>query len=138
MKPVTILVIEDDKYDYESVFRKLNYFDSTGKIIHIDDGKEAVDYLFQTGPYANNSNLIKPDLILLDLGLPKITGLQILQIIKEKGTEEIKNIPVIIFTNDETNPDNATCFELGAKGYLNKPIQINQLKDLMIMLSLAT
>lgn len=136
MALINILIAEDNIHDFESIFRKLNYFDSIGEIIHVQDGEKALDYLFKTGEYANNADNIKPDLILLDLRMPKVSGKEVLETIKSDGTDEIKNIPVIIFTSLEDNFTNKKCFELGAKGFFIKPVSLNHLEDMLIMLRL--
>jgi len=137
MRFINILIIEDNLYDYESLSRNLSYMDSIGKIIHLDNGEKAVNYLFQTGEYTDPANFIKPDIILLDIELPRLNGKEVLENIKEKGSDEIKNIPVIIFTSLDDNFNNKKCFELGAKGYLNKPIQIKYLKDFLVAFNLV-
>ena len=136
MKSITILVVEDNLFDYETTFRKLNYMGSDNKIIHIADGKNAIDYLFRTGEYTDLNNYIKPDLILLDVMMPKLTGTEVLRKIKKEGTDEIKNIPVIMLTSLEDNFTNKECFNLGVKGFLVKPIQTKYLEDFLIKLEL--
>lgn len=84
MRLINILIIEDNIYDYESVSRNLSYLHTVGKIIHLDNGEKAIEYLFQTGAYANSVNYIKPDIILLDIELPRLNGKEVLQYIKEK------------------------------------------------------
>jgi len=136
MRLINILIIEDNIFDYESASRSLGYLDSIGKIIYLDNGEKAIEYLFQTGAYANVDQYIQPDLILLDIELPKLNGKEVLKEIKEKGSEEIKNIPVIFFTSIEDSFNNQECFELGAKGYLNKPIRIDHFKDFLVAFGL--
>ena len=137
MGHVNILIIEDNIFDYESVSRKLRYLDSIGEVIHLDNGEKAIDYLFQTGIYANANDYIKPDLILLDIEMPRLNGKEVLEKIQKQGSDELKKIPVIIFTSLDDNYNNQRCFDLGAKGYLNKPVQINYLKDFMITFGLV-
>lgn len=136
MRLINILIIEDNIFDYESVSRTLGYLDSIGKIIYLDNGEKAIEYLFQTGAYANAEHYIKPDLILLDIELPRLNGKEVLKEIKEKGSDEIKNIPVIFFTSIEDSFNNQECFKLGAKGYLNKPIHLNHFKDFLVAFGL--
>ena len=137
MALINILIAEDNIYDYESAFRKLNYLESTGEIIHVKDGEKAIEYLFQTGEYAGAPGYIKPDLFLLDLRMPKINGEEVLEKIKLDGSEEMKSIPIIIFTTIDDKFTNKKCFESGAKGFLEKPINLTYLKDLLVTLGLV-
>ena len=136
MRSINILIIEDNIFDYESLLRRLVHLDSIGKVIHLENGEQAIEYLLQTGKYANGKQFIKPDIILLDIEMPRYNGKEVLAQIKEKGSEEIKNIPVIIFTSLDDDFNNEKCFALGAKGYLNKPVQINFLKDFLVAFKL--
>ena len=136
MKLIKILLVEDNDFDAESATRKLNYMDVIGKVIHARDGEEAIDYLFQTGEFENLPDYSKPDMLLLDIMMPKLIGTQVLKKIQEDGSDEIKNIPVIMLTTIKDNFTNKECFKLGAKGFLVKPIQINHLKDFLISLDL--
>lgn len=136
MSLINILIAEDNLYDYESAIRKLSYLDSIGKIIHVSDGAKAIEYLFKEGEYSNDPAWIKPDIILLDLRMPKVNGEEVLEKIKSNGTEGIKSIPAIIFTTVEDNFTNKKCFDLGARGFLEKPINTTHLNDMLIMLKL--
>jgi len=136
MALINILIAEDNIHDFESIVRKLNYFGSMGEIIHVKDGEKALEYLFKTGEYANAADYIKPDLILLDLSMPKVSGEEVLETIKAEGTDEIKKIPVIIFTSEEDKFTNKKCFESGARGFFIKPVSLNHLEDMLIMLNL--
>ena len=136
MRLINILIIEDNIFDYESLLRRLVHLDSIGKVIHLENGEQAIEYLLQTGEYANGKQFVKPDIILLDIEMPRYNGKEVLEQIKEKGSDEIKNIPVIIFTSLDDDFNNEKCFALGAKGYLNKPVQINFLKDFLVAFKL--
>ena len=136
MNNITILVIEDNPFDYETTFRKLNYMSSVNKIIHKEESETAIAYLFQTGEFDNTDNYIKPDLILLDVMMPKIIGTEVLKKIKKEGSDEIKNIPVIMLTSLTDKLTNKECFNLGAIGFLVKPIQTKYLEDFLIKLDL--
>lgn len=131
------MIVEDDIYDYESAYKKLSYLNSVGEIIHLTNGQQAIDYLFQTGKYNYPEGFILPDLMLLDIRMPKVNGIELLKKIRDEAADEIKNIPVIIFTSNGDLSNNKQCFELGAKGYLEKPIQLNHLKDMLITLNLV-
>ena len=137
MKLLNILLVEDNEYDAESAIRKLSNMEIISKVIRASDGEEAINYLFQTGEYEKLPDYSKPDLILLDIMMPKIIGTQVLKKIKEQGPEEIKAIPVIMLTTIEDYFTNKECFSLGARGFLVKPIQINYLKDFLISLDLT-
>ena len=136
MKKVNILLVEDNIYDSESTLRKLNYMDSIAQVTRVANGEEALQYLFKKGPYKLNDKMMAPDLVLLDLLMPKVSGMEVLKKIKEEGTDEIRNTPVVVLTSVEDNSINKECFALGAKGYLLKPIQPNYLTDFLIRFNL--
>lgn len=138
MNGITILVVEDNLFDFETTNRKLNYLDSSFNIIHLQDGKKAIDYLFQKGEFENSASYQKPDLVLLDIMMPLLNGLEVLKIIKEEGSPEVKNIPVIMLTSLEDDPSNKTSFLYGAKGFLLKPVRLDHLKDFIVKYGLKS
>jgi two-component system response regulator len=117
---VEILLIEDSARDAEMTIRALKKNNITNGIIHLKNGVEALDFLFCTGQYANRNILHKPKVILLDLKMPKIDGIEVLEQIK--SNDLTKKIPVVVLTSSKENPDIDKCYALGANSYIVKPV----------------
>jgi len=117
---VEILLIEDNLDEAELAIRNLKKDHLANNLLHIDDGAEALDFIFSRGKYSGNINVVKPKLILLDLKLPKISGLQILKEIREH--EELKNTPVVVLTSSQEEADIMESYKLGVNSYIVKPI----------------
>jgi CheY-like chemotaxis protein len=127
--PVLILHVEDDLAHAEIVRRNLESARVANKIIHVPDGQEALDYLFQTGKYANGNKAPLPDLILLDLRLPKVDGQEVLE--KIKLNEKLSNIPVVVLTTSEAEMDKVKAYANQASSYLVKPVDFEKFAKLM-------
>lgn len=117
---IEILFAEDTIDDADLTIRALKKSGFTNKLHHVKDGSEAIDFLYCKGTYAERNILQKPKLILLDLKMPKISGLQVLE--KIKSDPELKSIPVVILTSSKENPDIDKCYSLGANSYIVKPV----------------
>ncbi len=115
-----ILLVEDNRFDIEltlDAFREIHL----GNTVHVArNGREALDYIFGKGVYANREEYPMPDLILLDLNLPGIDGHEVLRRIKE--APGLKRLPVIILTSSEEETDLALSYDSGANSYLKKPV----------------
>jgi two-component system response regulator len=122
-KIVEILLIEDNPYEAELAIRSLNKYNFTNHLHHIDDGAEALDFIFERGKYEGWDITAKPKLILLDIKLPKIDGIEILR--QLKANEKTKTIPVVILTSSKENQDIKTCYDLGANSYIVKPVDFD-------------
>ncbi len=122
-KPIDILYVEDDDLDVQLVKTALEYVAKPGTFrMHVvDDGEKALQFLNRTDGYCD---VASPDMILLDLNLPKVHGREILRSIKE--AKHLKKIPVIILTTSQLQEDVDESYSLGASGYLTKP---NELSD---------
>ena len=118
--PVEIVLIEDNQFEAELAIKALEINKLANKLIHIDDGEEALDFIFCRGKYEGRALLPLPKLILLDLKLPKVDGLQILKEIK--SAEATKAIPVVILTSSMEERDVLESYKLGANSYLVKPV----------------
>lgn len=118
--PVEIVLIEDNHFEAELAIKALEKHHLANKLIHIDDGEEALDFVFSREKYANRASMPQPKLILLDLKLPKVDGLQILKEIK--SNEETKSIPVVVLTASMEERDIVESYKLGANSYLVKPV----------------
>lgn len=119
-KQVEILLIEDNPDEAELTIRSLKKYNLANKLMHIDDGAEALDFIFSKGKYADKKELLNPKLILLDLKLPKVDGLEILRQIK--SNERTKTIPVTILTSSKEEKDIVESYKWGVNSYIVKPV----------------
>lgn len=117
---VEILLIEDNPYEAELTIRNLKKNNLANKLLHIDDGAEALDFIFSRNKYADNNSTFNPRLILLDLKLPKIDGLEILRQIR--SNEKTKEFPVVILTSSNEEKDIIESYRLGVNSYIVKPV----------------
>jgi two-component system response regulator len=124
---VEILLIEDSARDAEMTIRALKKNKITNGIIHLKNGVEALDYLFCTGEYATRNIHDKPKVILLDLKMPKVDGIEVLERIK--SNDVTKKIPVVVLTSSKENPDIDKCYALGANSYIVKPVDFAGFMD---------
>ncbi len=128
-QPIVILHIEDNVDHAHLVKRTLQKREVTNQVYLVEDGQAALDYLFRRGPYAPEDRSPRPDLILLDLRLPKVTGLEVLRTIKE--TESLREIPVVVLTSSEANNDIAQAYAYRASSYLVKPVGFAKFNEMM-------
>jgi CheY-like chemotaxis protein len=128
-EPLIILLVEDNPAHAELVFRSLEGHDIANKIFHVSDGEAALDYLFQRGPYTLPERSPRPHVILLDLRLPKIDGLEVLKEIK--SSSELYKIPVVVLTTSAAERDVVKAYELHTNSYLIKPVDFEQFINLM-------
>jgi len=119
---IEILLIEDNQSDAEMTIRALRKSNIANKIIHLEDGFEALEFIFGTGEYANRNISNLPKVILLDLKMPRMDGIEVL--LKIKGDERTKKIPVVVLTSSKEDPDIQTCYDLGVNAYVVKPVEI--------------
>lgn len=117
---VEILFIEDNPHEAELTIRSLKKNNLANTLKHIDDGAEALDFIFATGVYADREHAPNPRLIILDLKLPKVDGLEILRQIKMN--ERTKTIPVAILTSSQEERDIIETYKLGVNSYIVKPV----------------
>jgi two-component system, response regulator len=121
--PVDILLVEDNPQDAELTIRGLKKHKFANHIELVEDGAEALDYIFCRGKHAQREMTQRPKVILLDLKLPKINGLEVLKAIKLN--EHTQRIPVVILTSSREDPDIKTAYELGANSYVVKPVNFD-------------
>jgi len=117
---IDILLIEDNANDAELAIRALKKNNVARYITHLHDGEEALDFLFGLGQYAGRDTGQKPTLILLDLKMPKVSGLEVLEQIKSNVLT--KKIPVVVLTSSKEHPDVEKSYALGANSYIVKPV----------------
>lgn len=118
--PVEILLVEDNISDAELTIRALTKVNLANKLIHLKDGAEALDYLFARGQFSDRQVEHHPKLILLDIKMPKIDGIEVLKQVKEN--EKTKQIPVVIMTSSKEEQDIITSYNLGVNSYIVKPL----------------
>lgn len=117
---VDILLVEDNPDDAGLAIRELRKNNLANKLLHLKDGHEALDFIFATGDFANRNINSKPKVILLDLKMPKIDGMQVLKAIK--SDERTKNIPVVVMTSSKEEYDLMESYKLGVNSYVVKPV----------------
>jgi two-component system, response regulator len=117
---VEILLVEDNPADAELVIRALRKVNLANHLVHVKDGEEALDFLFARGQYAGRELKQKPRVILLDIKLPKIDGIEVLREIK--ANEETKFIPTVIMTSSKEERDIIISYELGVNSFVVKPV----------------
>jgi two-component system response regulator len=117
---IEILLVEDNPNDAEMTLRALRKHKVGNTVTHLTDGTEALDFLFGMGQYEGRDTGVKPKVILLDIKMPRIDGIEVLQ--KLKADERTRTIPVVILTSSKEHPDIARCYALGANSYIVKPV----------------
>jgi CheY-like chemotaxis protein len=126
---IEILLVEDNPDDAEIALRALTKHKIANRIVHVRDGKEALDFLRAEGAYAGRDGSPKPKLVLLDLKLPRIGGLEVLKAVKDDP--ELKVIPVVILTSSSEERDLLQSYRLGANSYLVKPVDFDKFGEAM-------
>ena len=128
-EPLRILLIEDNPDHAELIKRGFQDHRIANKIYHVSDGEAALDYLFHRGDYADPKKSPSPHIILLDLRLPKIDGLEVLKEIK--SDKNLRSIPVVVLTTSEAEKDMAIAYYNHANSYLVKPVDFEKFTKLM-------
>ncbi len=134
MEERVILLVEDNPDDEALTLRALNKNNIKNKIVVARDGVEALDYLFGTGMYAGRDPGSRPELILLDLKLPKVDGFEVLK--KLRADERTKLLPVVILTSSKEQQDVVNGYGLGANSYVRKPVDFQDFVDAVGQLGL--
>ncbi len=123
-KPTTILLIEDNPDDELLTVRALQKSNIANEIVVVRDGEEALNYLFGTGTFAGRDTSQLPQVVLLDLKLPKIDGLEVLKQIRLNPLTQL--LPVVVLTSSNEEQDIITSYSLGANSYVRKPVDFTQ------------
>ena len=118
---IEILLVEDNAMDAEMTIRSLRKGNVMSSLHWVKDGQEALDFLLCESKYENRTAAALPKLMLLDINMPKVNGLEVLQ--KVKADEKLKYIPVVIMTSSEEQPDISKAYDLGVNSYIVKPIE---------------
>ncbi len=127
MQPVEILLVEDNVADEELTLHALKTNHLTNNIRIVRDGAEALDFLFHTGAYAHRAGSSRPRVILLDLKLPKVDGLEVLRQIR--SDPRTQSIPVVILTSSREERDIIESYRLGVNSYIVKPVDFDKFME---------
>lgn len=134
MKNKIILLVEDNVDDVKLTLRALKKSNILNEVVVAQDGVEALDYLFGTGKFEGRDTRLMPQMILLDLKMPRMDGLEVLQRIRED--ERTKVLPVVILTTSSEDKDRIESYKLGANSYVRKPVDFNQFVEAVRQLGL--
>jgi two-component system response regulator len=125
---VDVLLVEDNPEDAELTIWELKRHHMSNNLVHVRDGEEALEFLFAIGKYAAaRDNYSLPKIILLDIQMPKVNGMEVLK--KIKSDERTRVIPVIILTSSNQHPDIRACYDLGANSYIVKPLNFERFSE---------
>ena len=127
--PVQILIVEDNPNDAELTLRALKKHNLVNEVYVAEDGQEALDFVFCNGKFEERNISLPLKVIFLDLQLPKISGLEVLKRIK--SDPKTKQLPVVIVTSSKEDPDIKAAYELGANGYVVKPVDFSDFIKVM-------
>jgi two-component system response regulator len=134
MKDKIILLVEDNADDEALTLRALRKNNIRNDVVVARDGVQAMDYLFGQGAHEGRDTSVLPQLVLLDLNLPKVGGLEVLQ--KIRGDERTKRLPVVILTSSKEERDLLDGYERGANSYVRKPVDFTEFADAVRQLGL--
>ena len=126
-KPIVIMLVEDDAAHAEIARRNLESFRVANTLVHLSDGQQAIDYLADA--HAGREHALRPDLILLDLRLPRVDGLEVLAHIH--NNPDLRSIPVVVLTTSDAERDIVAAYQRGAVSYLTKPVDFAKFVQLM-------
>jgi len=121
VKDYEVLLAEDNPNDVELTLRAFQKSNLQNKVHVAKDGEEALEFIFATGRYADRDINFPPKVVLLDLKLPKVSGIEVLR--KIKGDERTRTIPVVVVTSSQESQDIEECYKLGVNSYIQKPIE---------------
>jgi len=129
LDPIDILLVEDNPQDAELTVRALKKRNFANRLFVVENGAEALDFIFCRGKYAQREFVHPPKVVLLDLKLPKVNGLEVLRAIK--SAERTRTIPVVMVTSSGEDPDIKSAYELGANSYVVKPVEFDAFSEVM-------
>ena len=120
LNQVEVLLVEDNMHDAEMTIRSLKKVNLANNLIHVKDGEEALDFIFAKGKFAGRDTVSGPKVILLDIKMPKVDGIEVLR--QLKSNEATRLIPVVIMTSSKEEQDIISSYELGVNSYVVKPV----------------
>jgi CheY-like chemotaxis protein len=121
---VEILLVEDTATDAELTIRALKKHALVNNLVWVKDGADALDFLFATGAYTDRASAHQPKVVLLDLRLPRVSGIEVLRRIK--SDERTHSIPVVVLTSSKEDIDVEECYRLGVNSYITKPVAFDE------------
>lgn len=124
---IEVLLVEDNLDDAALAIRALKAKNLSNNLVHLKDGAEALNYIFRKGEYADTPVGFPPTLILLDLKMPKVNGLEVLE--KIKSDPVTRCIPVVVLTSSAEDPDIKRCYDLGVNSYIVKPVEFDNFAE---------
>lgn len=134
MSKKIILLVEDNPDDEELILLTLKRNHVCNEVVVARDGAEALDYVFQRGKFSHLTHQDKPEVVLLDLKLPKVSGLEVLEEIR--SNEETQLLPVVILTSSSEEEDIVSSYRLGANSYVRKPVEFQRFSEAVAQLGL--
>ncbi len=133
-KPLEILLVEDNPHDAELAIRALKKRNLANNLVHVSDGQTALDFLFGTGTYAGRDDHHQPKVVLLDLKLPKVDGIEVLR--QLRADDRTKLLPVVVLTSSREERDIVESYKLGANSYIVKPVEFENFSEAISNLGL--
>jgi len=130
VKEVEVLLVEDNASDQELTMRALKKKNLCNRIHVVGDGAEALDFLFGKGQYSDRTLADIPKVVLLDIKLPKVNGIEVLKQIKEN--KDLRSLPVVMLTSSKEGPDVQECYRLGANSYIVKPVDFDKFTQAVV------
>ncbi|OFW05361.1 MAG: two-component system response regulator [Acidobacteria bacterium RIFCSPLOWO2_02_FULL_68_18] len=121
LQEVLLLLVEDNPRDAELTLRALRSHRLANRVVHVADGQEALDWLFAAGPYRDRNADDRPKIVLLDLKLPKVDGLEVLR--RMRSDERTRLVPVVVLTSSREERDVVESYRLGVNSYIVKPVE---------------
>lgn len=129
LKPISALMVEDNVDHAELMMDAFHEFNIKNSIEHVMDGEQAIAYLRNNAPFEDKEKYSRPDIVFLDIRMPRQGGIETLRIIK--SDEKLCDIPVVMISTSTITPDIQECYRLGASGYVTKPLQFEEFSKKM-------
>ena len=132
--PMEILLVEDNPADAEMTLRALRRNNLANRVHWVKDGEQALEFMFRTGSYAGRDPVAVPKLVMLDIKMPKVDGIEVLRRIK--ANEETRTVPVVVMTSSNEERDVVESYRLGVNSYIVKPVQFESFLETVAKIGL--